>query len=500
MKPLLCLSRVSKTFGKQRVLDGVALQIHPGSVHAIVGHNGSGKSTLIKILAGVHNADPGAMAEMAGVQFNLGSAKAAGDAGLRFVHQDLGLVEGFDSVDNLLLGQVYPRHCCGSIDWTAARDQARDVLTSLGYHFDVTEPVSRLTQSQQTGLAIARAVNDPCAAMRVLVLDEPTAALPAREVTELFRVMRHLVSLGIGILFVSHHLEEVFAVSDTVTVLRDGHTITTDSTKCLSEAQLLDLMFGASVKSLPHKKQLYGTPSSPCLEVVGLRSRALKDVNLAVRPGEVVGVAGVSGSGCEDLLPAIFGGIHRTGQVQVNTVSVPVGRPDQSIKRGVGYLPSDRQRTSVLGNMTAEENLTIAKLVTSIGGLIIDRRAERSESTRWMQALKIRSAVSDGPLAQYSGGNQQKVVLGRWLRLRPNVLLIDEPTQGVDVRSTESIHSLIKEAAVGGMAFLICSSDTDELVQVCSRVITIFRGRIASELSGADISSHAIDAAILTGR
>ncbi|HVM63336.1 MAG TPA: sugar ABC transporter ATP-binding protein [Acidimicrobiales bacterium] len=499
MPALLELHGVAKTFGGQRALIGVDLALDAGSIHALVGLNGSGKSTLVKLLAGVHAPDPGWSATIDGAPFPLGHPKAAQVAGLRFVHQDLGLVPELSVTDNFLLGRPYPLRHLGTIDWSAARAQARDALGGLGYDVDVTMPVARLTTAERTAVAIARAVSHGGSAAKVLVLDEPTAALTAGEVAQLFRILRDLRAQGLGVLLVSHHLEEVFEVSDTVTVLRDGARVATAATAALSEQDLLELLVGAPIDAASAAVRAPVHRGSRCLEVAGLSAAGISSVDLTVHAGEIVGVAGIAGSGRESLLPAIFGAAARQGVVRVRGEALPAERPGDAIRLGLGYLAGDRARTAVLDHMSVQENLTLPRIVTHARGMLIDRSREVNETGFWIDRLKVRPRSPRAVLTSCSGGNQQKVLLGRWLRLQPHALLADEPTQGIDIPSRLAVHHIIRRAADDGMSFLLCSADTEELAEVCHRVLVMRRGAVVAELSGDDVRRDTIDALSVAG-
>lgn len=492
---VLELHRVSKTFGSARVLADVDLSVDAQTIHGLVGLNGSGKSTIVKVLAGIHAPDVGSRILVSGQSIQLDSPKAAHAAGLRFVHQDLGLVGDLSVVDNVLMGQRYPRRAWATIDSAAAEQLTRRALDVLECDVDVQAPVSTLSMSQRTAIAIARALRDMESSAKVLILDEPTASLPAPEVAGLFRVLQTLRGRGIAILMVTHHLEEVFEGCDCVTVLRDGVNVTTELTRDLTEPQLIELLVGselAAVSAQVHEDR--PEERKVCLEVQELHTKELRGVDLSVRTGEIVGVAGLAGSGRETLLPAIFGAAHRTGTVRLEGSTIRPMRPDDSIRRGLGYLASDRAQTASLNHMSIMENLTIARIPAVFEGLFIDRRGEEQEGETWIRRLGIRPPKTSANFGRCSGGNQQKVLLGRWLRLSPTVLLADDPTQAIDVPTRQAVHALIREAAASGTSFLICSADADELAELCHRVLIMRHGHVVAELSGSRLTRDEIDA------
>jgi ribose transport system ATP-binding protein len=491
---------VSKTFGRHTVLTDLELDISAGEVHALVGHNGSGKSTFVKILAGFHQPDPGSLGSADGEPFILGDARSAAAAGLRFVHQDLGLVESLDSVDNLFLDTPFPLGAAHRIDWRAARQITQELLASLGFDFDVTRPVKSLSPTQRTALAVARAIRPGAAPTRVIVLDEPTAALPARDVETLFGVIRALQRQGLGVLYISHHLEEIFGLGGRVSVLRDGRKVTTSEVAELDEAKLIQLMVGdVAQPEVPAAPPVVVDSDEPVLTVRALASGSINHLDLDVRRGEVLGVAGVDGSGREHLAMALYGGRPRSGEVVIAGQPLPQGRPDLSARHGVGLVPSDRAGDAAFGGMSVTSNLIAARLRTRWRGLRLDHRGEVVEANDWIARLAIRPTTPEVPIGQLSGGNQQKVIFARWLRTSPKVLILDEPTKGVDVSAVAAIWSLIAEAAAAGAAVVVCSSDTEELVAHSHRVLVMRRGLVAAVAEGDRLQSSYVDSVALSG-
>ncbi|HEU5152896.1 MAG TPA: sugar ABC transporter ATP-binding protein [Iamia sp.] len=493
----LALSGLSKTFGGTRALREVDLGVGAGEIHALVGANGSGKSTLIKVLAGIHEPDPGATAAVSGEPLALGNAAAADAAGIRFVHQDIGVVGDLPALDNFSLGRGYATGRLGRIDWRRQRREAEEALGALGYDFDVRLPASRLGAAERTGIAIARCLRDWEESVSLLVLDEPTASLPKPEVERLFEVVRRVRSMGVSVIYVSHHLDEVFAVADRVSVLRDGRRVATEAVTDLDHDELVELMVGAVDM---------GTPTPPSdgrgpvrLAVTGLRGRVVEGLDLTVRQGEIVGVAGITGSGREEVASLIFGGTDRHGEVVVDDRTVPPDRPDLSVGAGLGFVPPDRHGEGVVLDLSVLENLTLADLRPYWQKLVFRSSLERTDGQSWLDRLSVTPGRHTRAISTLSGGNQQKVVIGKWLRLAPSVLLLDEPTQGVDVRSKADIHRLVEEAADGGTAVLVCSSDEAELERLCDRVVVLADGRVRTELRPPHLTAAHIAQASLGG-
>ncbi|MFE3059498.1 sugar ABC transporter ATP-binding protein [Nocardia sp. NPDC059239] len=485
---ILELRSVSKTFGAAKVLTDVDLTVRAGEVHALMGQNGSGKSTLIKILSGFHAADPGASARINGVERNLGDPAEIHTAGVQFVHQDLGLVESLSVVDNLALGHGYAKVWRTAIDWRRQHDRARAAMELTGYHVDIRRTVAELKPVERTAVAIARALSIADSAMSLLVLDEPTATMPAPEVARLFEVVRRVRDRGVGVLYVSHHLDEVFELADRVTILADGRRVATRKTADLDRRTLVDLMTGGTVDEAPERaERQFG---DQWLSVSGLAGASLSDLDLTVRAGEVVGVAGVSGSGRDELCSLLFGGRPRRGDVRVQGTTIPPLRPDQAVAAGMALVPSNRLRDGVVLGMNVRENVNLATLRRLARGGVVSRRRDHGQAAQRVRRFGIKTPSAEVKIEALSGGNQQKVVLGKWIETKPRVLLLDEPTQGVDIGAKADLHRLIDEAAEHGAAVVVCSSDETELERLCDRVIVLRDGRCSAEVTGADVRAN----------
>ncbi|MDX6653904.1 MAG: ribose transport system ATP-binding protein [Solirubrobacterales bacterium] len=499
-KPILEARNLSKTFAGNKALDSVDLDLFPGEIHALVGQNGSGKSTLIKILSAYHRPDPGAEVRIAGVPLELGNPGAVAAAGLRFVHQDLGLVPTLGALDNLALGRGYVRGRTGTISWRREAKAGARMLGELGYNFDLSRPVSGLTAAERTGIAIIRAISGEAGEARVLVLDEPTASLPAAEVERLFEVIRRVSSSGVAVIYVSHHFNEVFDICDRVTVLRDGKLAARREIDEIDEDQLIELTIGRSLAAFERAAAVeHSAASGTVLSLRRLRGQIIESLDLDLSPGEIVGVAGVTGSGREEVIELIFGSTLRAGSVVLDGRELPADRPDLSVRRGMVMVPADRAAKAALADRSVRENVTLSDLSSVYGPRGLRKEAERAASAEWLQRLEVVPQDGEVPLGTLSGGNQQKVMVARALRLDPRVLLLDEPTQGVDIGAKAGIHKIIQDAAHREAGVVVASTESEELVSLCDRILVLNRGRIAGVVNGDGMAADELTHMTLRG-
>ncbi|MCZ4098700.1 sugar ABC transporter ATP-binding protein [Streptomyces sp. So13.3] len=479
--PLLRIEGMSKTFPGLKALDDVSLEVHPGEVVAVLGHNGSGKSTLVKILAGVHQADPGTVVEVRDAAGEL-VAGAVAREGLHFIHQDLGLADILTTVENLGLHTSARGRAFAPVRGAAERRRARQLIARFGADLDVTLPVGRLSPAQRTIVAIARALDGWTRPDNVLLLDEPTAALHGDEVHVLFEAIRRVAASGAGVVFISHRLDEVLELADRVVVLRDGRVVAEQATSELDHDTMVTLIAGREIAETAITKR--DEAGEPVLTMAGVSGAEISGFSLTLHAGEIVGVGGILGSGREQLAPMLFGALPRSGgRVEVDGRELIPDDTLAAIESGMAYVPADRRRSGVVMEMSVRENLTLPllrPLRRSFGRL--DRRAERAQTRTWIRTVGLRPPNPEQPLKLFSGGNQQKVVLAKWLRVRPRVLLLDEPTQGVDVGAKAAIYDLVLAARRDGAAVLLCSSDTKELVSLCDRVLVLKDGRVVNEV------------------
>ncbi len=496
MSAVLEVEGVSKTFTRTKALSGVSMTIEPGEVHALLGQNGSGKSTLIKILSGYHAPDPGGGIRVEGHDLPLQSPVQSYRLGCRFVQQDLGLVSTLSVLDNMALGSGFPTQF-GTINGKATYKQAKADLERLSLDIDPRALVATLSASDRTGVAIARALrDDPQYPACLLVLDEPTATLPVDEVDNLLDRVSAMAATGVGVLYVTHHLGEVFRVAHKVSVFRDGLVVGAGPVKDFDHAAIVQLLAGEELiaEETESRRQKAARAAArgheTVFQVEALRAGALAGVSFGVERGEIVGIAGLAGSGRDSVLGASFGALPRTaGDVILAGEALPPGRPDAAIARGIAYLAPDRKVGGGVMTMSARENLTLPDLKPFWKGLRLRKGTETRRTKDWFERLSVRpgDAVNE-PLSIFSGGNQQKILFGKWLSQKPSVFLLDEPTQGVDVGAKADLHRELVTAAEDGAAVVVSSSDLEELADLCDRVLVIVDGKISSVLEGAELT------------
>jgi ribose transport system ATP-binding protein len=501
LPPALTVEALSKSFAGTPALQSVDLTVERGQIHALLGENGSGKSTLIKVLAGYHSPDPGSTVAVDGAQLEFGNPASSYALGCRFVHQDLALVGTSSILDNLSLNGGFDARW-GTIRPNRSVARARHDLAAVGLDLDPRILVDDLPPAMKTGVAVARALRtfDGASAVKLLVLDEPTATLPRDEVDQLSAIVKTVAAGGVGVLYVTHRLDEVFDLAGLVTILRDGRKVASQEVASLDHGRLIALLVGAELdKAGPASTTGRVDHGDPAIEVEALEADNLKGVSFKAHPGSIVGLAGIAGSGSETLLAAVFGAIPRdSGQVRVAGRRLSPLRPDLAMEAGIAYLPADRRIRGGMMDMTALENLTLTRLRPFWRWPFLRGGLEAAETRKWFERLSVRPATRvDQRLAAFSGGNQQKILFGKWLRLNPTVILMDEPTQGVDVGAKAELHSQLRDAASGGAAIIVSSSDFEELADLCSEVIVLRDGQVAGRLRGEGLTPAGISRASL---
>jgi ribose transport system ATP-binding protein len=489
----LSIEGLSKTFPGTRALDDVSIRAARGSVLALLGHNGSGKSTLIKVLAGFHQPDPGARAWVDGEEMALGDSEVATRHGLRFVHQDLGLIPELNAVDNVALAIGYTRRA-GRIDQRAQIARTKQLLGRFGIDFDVTLPLANASPVERTCLAIARAMWDWEQGPRVLILDEPTASLPSREVSRLFDVIREVRAAGHAVIYVSHRMDEIFQIGDEVVVLRTGRVVGAGAVRDFSPDQLTSLIAGHDLQA--ERTRATAVRDDVVLRVRQLRGKYLDGVDIELRRGEVLGVGGLLGSGRDELPYAIAGAVQTSadGPWWLNGREVEPPTGPTAPRMGIGFVPAERSREGLIADFSVCENLTLGALPTlrARRGRFLWGGSEGRVARSWLDELDVPEEYADRPITTLSGGNQQRILFGRCLHTDPKLLVLSEPTAGVDVGARESLYGLLRERAQAGLSILLASSDTEDLVSMCDRVLVLRNGRVADELTGPAINAERI--------
>jgi ribose transport system ATP-binding protein len=479
VEPLVRVRGLVKRFGGTLALAGVDLDVHAGSVLALLGPNGAGKSTLIKVLAGVHHADAGRITVDG---HPLGSQAAS--RGMSFIHQDLGLVEWMTVAENIALTAGYPRRA-GLISWRRNRERCTEALRIVAGHLDPDAPIAGLAPAERSLVAIARAL---AARAKLIVLDEPTARLPAADCARLFGVLHTLRDRGHGILYVSHRLDEVYEVADTFAVLRDGRLVSQGVLAGRSPARLVHDIVGE--EPTDHHRATVPVHGPAVLTLAGVRTAAAGPVSLELRAGEALGLVGLSGAGHTDLGRALAGSRpFREGRALLDGRPYSPRTVADAVALGVALVPDDRQQEGCLAELTVRENLLANPRTGGLPALRwISPRRERAEAAALIERFSVRPRDSEAPIATLSGGNQQKVMIGRSLRAGPRLLVLEDPTASVDVGAKAAVHRLLDEALADGLAVLLISTDFEEVVDVCRRALVFVRGAVTAELSGPDLT------------
>lgn len=497
---LLTVKHLSKTFPGQKAVNDVSLKIYEGEVLALVGQNGSGKSTLIKVLSGYHTPDPGSNISL-GRSSSEERPTQAKSSKLRFIHQDLGLVGSLNAIDNIAMGNGYENGRGRRISWRRSAAITRQALSRLGVDIDIDIPVSMLTAVDRTMIAIARAMVGLGEGTGVLVLDEPTVSLPGPEVEKLFSAIEELRTSGLGILYVSHVLEEVFRIADRVMVLRDGKHVSTSDTSSLSRDDLVRQMIGGELRESSANRLTAASTGDICLQLKDVTTRECGPLSLHSYAGEVLGITGLVGSGLENIPELIYGLTSiQSGDMLIDGKAVERATPYGMKKIGVGLVPANRAEKGCILTQDVEANLLLPDLRSVGTRWRLSRRRQLTETRLWIRRVDIRPPEPQRILATMSGGNQQKVVIAKWLRLSPRLLVLHEPTQGVDVGARAAIWDLLLEQAAEGMSIVVCSAEIDELVKICDRILIVDKNGVKDELLDKQLNVHAVTQATLAPR
>ncbi len=485
---VLAINNLSKTYPGVAALSGATVHFRSGEIHGLVGENGAGKSTLIKILAGVVKADCGDLL-IAGERVEIHSGRDARKYGLSFIHQELNLIEYLNAEENIFLGRPYPKTAWGTISWRTLRKQARSILERLGMDVPLGVPVSKLSTVNRSIVAIARAFAESAC---IYFMDEPTTALTAAEKHRLFDLIRNLRSLGSTVVYVSHHLEEIFLLCDRITVMRDGRVLGTWNVHDLDKERLIGLMTGKELTSLfPQRTAPVGEEC--ILMVESLCSRKLKAISFSLAKGEILGIAGLMGSGRTELLRAVYGADEvLEGNIRIGGKDFSPRSPKRSARFGVAYVPEERRSQGLILNRSIYENITLCHIGLLSRGPFLNHAKNRREAEKVGAAVKLKSADYRNAVKTLSGGNQQKVVFAKCILRRPHVLMLDEPTKGVDVGARYEIYSVIRDIADKGTGILLVSSDFSELLGLSDRLLILKEGGMLAIVENNGITEEAL--------
>jgi rhamnose transport system ATP-binding protein len=490
---LLSVNGITKSFAGVHALRGVSFDLQPGEVHALVGENGAGKSTLIKVITGAHAPDSGSI-EIDGHFVSGNSPQRSRSLGIAVIYQQPALFPDLSVAENMALG-FEEGGSWRIIDWRARRTRAKELLDRIGARISPDAAVRDLTMPEQQMVEIAKSLGGRA---KVLIMDEPTASLPEHEVANLFRVVKDLKSQGVGIVYVSHRLDELYALADRVTVLRDGQTVATRSMKEVERPELIRLMVGREISAIFPKRDV--KQGEVVLETRGLdcRDSGIRGVTLSIRSGEILGLAGLVGAGRSELARVLFGLTPATGgEILLNGNRVSVRTPAAAVAQGIAYVPEDRRRHGVILELPVAANATLAVLqrISKFG--FVDFARERELARSYVEKLAVKTPSIDTPSGNLSGGNQQKVALSRWLATEPKVLILDEPTQGIDVGAKAEIHQLMVDLAERGLAILMISSELPEILGMSDRIGVMRGGALAGILSRAEATQERVMALAL---
>lgn len=498
---LLTMKNISKTFPGVKALTNVDFTLRKGEIHALMGENGAGKSTLIKVLTGVYELEGGEI-RIDGIEKPVVnySPQDAQRRGISTVYQEVNLCPNLTVAENLFIGREPKKF--GVIDWKTMNKKAFELLKTLNIVVSATQKLEECSLANQQMIAIARAVDMKC---RVLILDEPTSSLDEEEVEKLFTLMKQLKSKGVGIIFVTHFLEQVYAVTDRITVLRNGELAGEYETSQLPRVQLVAKMMGKNFDDLADIKSEHQTKKSEeeisVVEAENLGHRGtIKPFNLTIHKGEVIGLSGLLGSGRSELVRAIYGADKAdSGQLKFHGKKMKISKPIEAIKAGMAYLPEDRKKEGIIADLSVRENMIIA-LQAKKGLCKPMSRKEMEEMTdRYIELLQIKTASRETPVKSLSGGNQQKVIIGRWLLTNPDYLILDEPTRGIDIGTKTEIQKLVLNLADEGKTVTFISSEIEEMLRTCSRIAILRDGRKVGEISGEQLNQEGIMKAIAGG-
>ncbi len=494
LPPLLSISGANKSYSGVPVLIDAALDLHAGEVHALMGENGAGKSTLIKLMAGVVSPDS-IRITMRGQPVTIHHSQAAFDLGLRFIHQELNIVPQLSVAENIFLNRPYPTHAGLFVNWGKLNQQARRVLDQLGVdHIDTRQLMARLSPGDQMLVSIVRAfVNDETQQASIYVMDEPTASLSGQETAMLFRMIESLKKRGCAILYVSHRMDEVFKIADRITVMRDGQVVETQPIEAVNPADIIRMMTGRALQQIyPPRETPHG--GRILLEARGLQTKGVKDVTFELLEGQILGIAGLNGSGRTEVLRALMGADRVIdGEIVLDGLAVRGLSPTSAWQHGLAYVPEERRSQGLILSRSVGNNITLPQLRhLSHAGMLLNHGAEYQTSRKLGDSVRLKSKSPAQTVRQLSGGNQQKVIFARALARPPRVMLLDEPTRGVDIGAKADIYALIRQISAAGTGIIMVSSDLPELLGLSDRILIMRGGYLVDQVSAEGLTEESL--------
>ncbi len=491
---LLEMKGITKVFPGVKALDNVDLAVRKGEVLALLGENGAGKSTLLKILSGAYQKDEGEV-YIEGQRCTINNPSDAYGLGIHIIYQELNYIPDLSVAENIFQGNLFYNKF-HLVDWKKTNGEAEKLLEKVGLHIDVTRPIGELSVMEKQLIEVAKALSTE---MKILIMDEPTSSLNEKEVASLVKLVREIASKGIGVIFISHRLEELYLVADRITIMRDGQYIGTEDMKSVSRDQLIQMMVGREMKDMFVKEA--ASPGKIVFEAKGITTKAVKDITLEVKSGEILGIYGLMGAGREEMAETFFGLHHITaGSLFMKGKKIKVDNPRGAIAHGIAYVPAERKSDSLILIQTVRENTTMASLDKITRNGIISRSDEKRITLKWIEKFGIKTPTGETAVENLSGGNQQKVVMGRWMEMEPDLLILNDPTRGVDVGAKSEIYKIIDELCRAGTAIIMISSDMSELLSMSDRVAAMSEGKICGELSRREVTQEKLMELVVGGK
>lgn len=487
-KPILEMTNISKSFPGVKALQNVNLEMYAGEILALMGENGAGKSTLIKVLSGAYKSDEGEIT-LEGQRIRHSSPTDALNAGISVIYQELNNVDQLSIAENIFLGSLPLKKGTNTVDYKKLKEDSEILLQKVGLKYDAFTEVTTLSIAEKQLVEIAKAISKE---IKVLVMDEPTAALNNQEIELMFRLIRQLSSEGVAILYVSHRFDEIFTISDKVMIMRDGQYIGTRDTNTADEHELVTMMVGREITDMYPRKDFQ--PSGECgFEVRGLTTAQVSDISFKANKGEIVGLFGLMGCGRTAIVEAIFGAVpKKEGRVFINQEEVTIKHPWEAKKHRIAYIPSDRKRDGLMLIHSVKKNASISVLNQFVKNKLLDLKKETETVLQWVDKLKVKAPSISTAINLLSGGNQQKVVLAKWLMTNPDVLIVNEPTRGIDVGAKAEIYNLLNNLAKDGKTIIMVSSDLPEIMAMSNRIVVIHEGKVNGVLEVKDFSQDAL--------